>query len=266
MTAPVFICDDGFAEDVVRPGARYVLGGPEGKHAGVVQRRSVGERIDVVDGSGLRLECVVSAGYADGVLPLTVHAVVREAAAHPRLVLVQALAKGTRDDQAIEAAVECGVDGIIPWQADRSIVQWRGERGLKAHRGWESVVRAATKQSRRAWLPGVESVVTSKVLARRIAGSDSMAGGAIADAGAATSPRGAIVLHEEAEVPLSDAVLPDHGDVLVIVGPEGGISDAELAAFSAAGAQAVRLGPHVMRTSTAGPVAIAMLAQRLGRW
>jgi 16S rRNA (uracil1498-N3)-methyltransferase len=162
---------------------------------------------------------------------------------------------------AIEAATEIGVDVVVPWQAERSVVVWRGERAAKSRARWLATVRTATKQARRARLPHVEVALDSRGLAARAA--DVVARGGCA-----------IVLHEEAATPLADVALPDGAtpdggpapEVLVVVGPEGGISDREVADLTAAGAVAARLGPHVLRTSTAGPVAVALLAERLGRW
>ncbi|OLT53996.1 16S rRNA (uracil(1498)-N(3))-methyltransferase [Cellulosimicrobium sp. CUA-896] len=266
MSAPVFLAESG-VEHVVA-GDRYVLDGAEGRHAGVVQRKGRGERVDVVDGDGLRLRCVVEDADA-GRVTLLVQEVAVDPAPGVVVTLVQALAKGDRDEMAIEAATEVGVDAVVPWQAERSVVVWRGERAAKSRARWLGTVRTATKQARRARLPRVELPVDSRGLAERV-GQVVAAGGR------------AIVLHEEATTALADVPLPaprrgqepgaaDAGpggapQVLVVVGPEGGISESELAAFTAAGAVAARLGPHVLRTSTAGPVAIALLAQRLGRW
>ena len=251
MSAPVFLADPGTLRDVVA-GGTYLLGGAEGRHAGVVQRRAPGERVDVVDGSGVRLVGVVDTVSADGVL-LAVREVVQEAVPAVPLVLVQALAKGDRDEMAIEAATEVGVDAVLPWQAERSIVVWRAERAVKGRTRWLGTVRAAAKQSRRARVPEVEPVLDTRGLAARIRSA--------VDAGGA-----ALVLHEDASAPIADVALPTAGECLVVVGPEGGIGEAELARLTEAGAAAVRLGPHVLRTSTAGPVAVAILAQRLGRW
>lgn len=251
MSAPVFVLPE-LGGAAPAPGQTITLDGPEGRHAAIVQRRGPWERIDVTDGRGLRAECTVTE-VVDQSLRLRVEAVTTEPAPRPVLTLVQALAKGDRDEQAIEAAVECGVDAVIPWQADRSIVQWRGPRAAKAHAKWVSTVLAATKQARRAWLPSVAEMVTSKglvALTKQVTGDD----GAV------------LVLHEAADVPLADAMLPETGELLIVVGPEGGISEPETAALEAAGAQVARLGPHVMRTSTAGPVAVALLSERLGRW
>ncbi len=224
-----------------------LLDGAEGRHAATVRRIAAGEQVMLADGAGLRITCVVAtAGRAE--LELDVLEVGREPESQPRFVLVQALAKGDRDDQAIEAATELGVDEVVPWQAARSIVQWRGERGEKARRKWESTVTAAAKQSRRARVPLVAELVTTSALAARI-------GGAAA----------AYVLHEEATQGLATQALPDHGEVLVVVGPEGGITPDEVSAFEAAGALTVRLGDSVLRSSSAGPAALAVL-NAAGRW
>ncbi|SDD09545.1 16S rRNA (uracil1498-N3)-methyltransferase [Sanguibacter gelidistatuariae] len=258
MSAPVFLAAPG-ALFALAPGDTYVLDGDEGRHAGVVQRRGAGERIDVVDGAGLRLETVVAAVDA-GRLELTVTATRTEAPDGVELVLVQALAKGDRDELAIEAATEVGVDAVQPWQAERSVVVWRGDRAAKSRARWVTTVRAATKQARRASLPAVGQVIDGKGLAATVA--------EVHAAGGLT-----VVLHEDAELPLAGLDLPAAGGagapvrrVLIVVGPEGGISDREVAALTDAGAVLARLGPHVLRTSTAGPIAIALLSQRLGRW
>lgn len=253
-TAPVFLTEPGLL-DRHGPGDRYVLEGAEARHAGVVQRRRAGERVDVADGAGVRLECVV-ADVVPGRLELDVVARVDEPAPSVRLVLVQALAKGDRDERAIEAATELGADAVVPWQARRSVVVWRGDRAAKSRARWVASVREATKQSRRSRVPEVAEPVDTAGLARVVAD-------VVADGGSV------LVLHESAEVGLGEVQAGPArgaGDVLVVVGPEGGIADDELGALTAAGAHAVRLGPHVLRTSTAGPAALAVLASRLGRW
>ena len=151
MSAPVFLAEAGKLDDF-GPGSAYVLEGAEARHAGVVQRRRAGERIDVADGAGVRLECVI-ASVEPGRLELDVLGRSDEPVHDVRLVLAQALAKGDRDEMAIEAATELGVDEVVPWQADRSVVVWRGERAAKSRARWLATVREATKQSRRARLP-----------------------------------------------------------------------------------------------------------------
>ncbi len=251
MTAPVFLADPGTLGSL-GSGSRYVLNGEEARHAGVVQRRRAGERVDVVDGAGVRLECVIAA-VEPSRLELDVLARREEPRPEVRLVLVQALAKGDRDELAIEAATEVGVDSVVPWQAKRSIVVWRGDRAARSRARWLATVRTATKQARRAFVPAVDDAVALDGLVRRVA--------LALDAGGA-----ALVLHEEATVPLDTVDLPVGGELIVVVGPEGGIDQTERDALTAAGAIEVRLGPHVLRTSTAGPVALALLCSRLGRW
>jgi 16S rRNA (uracil1498-N3)-methyltransferase len=274
VSAPVFLVEPGVLA-AIRPGDAYLLDGAEGWHAGVVQRRAPGERLDVVDGAGIRLECLVGSVGGEGV---TLHVVARTDEPPPdvALVLVQALAKGDRDELAIEAATEVGADVVVPWQAERSVVVWRGDRAAKSRSRWLGTVRAAAKQSRRAWIPAVELAVDGRGLVDRV--HRTVGAGGVA-----------LVLHEEATEPLAQVDLAGLGagrvaddpssaaadglpgtgqrrEVLVVVGPEGGISARELGALVGAGAIAVRLGPHVLRTSTAGPIALALLAQRLGRW
>jgi 16S rRNA (uracil1498-N3)-methyltransferase len=165
-----------------------------------------------------------------------------------RFVLVQALAKGGRDDLAVETATELGVDEVVPWQAARSVVVWRGPRGEKARASWVATVRAAAKQSRRARVPVVGPVVSGRALADRLARAEL-----------------AVVLHEEATTPLASLDLPDAGAVVLVVGPEGGIAPEELEQLTAAGAVTARLGDHVLRSSTAGAAALAVLSAAT-RW
>lgn len=254
MSAPVFLAEAGRLDDVAA-GSRYVLEGAEARHAGVVQRRRAGERIDVADGAGVRLECVI-ASVEPGRLELDVVDRRDEPAPVVRLVLAQALAKGDRDEMAIEAATEVGVDEVVPWQAERSVVVWRGERAAKSRARWLATVREATKQSRRARLPVVAHAVDTAGLAARVRAL-------VADGGVA------VVLDGDGPATIAALPLPDGtrpAEVLVVVGPEGGIADRELAVLTDAGAQVMRLGPTVLRTSTAGPVALALLSQGLGRW
>jgi 16S rRNA (uracil1498-N3)-methyltransferase len=239
--------------DGARPGDQVQLGGAEGRHAVQVRRVGVGERVDLADGAGVRAEGVVrqvSSGSAGqpAAVTLEVLSCEREPAPAVRFVLVQALAKADRDLAAVETATELGVDRIVPWQASRSIVVWRGERAAKAHKRWAATAFAASKQSRRARVPEVSDLVTTAEL------------GPLAAQAALT-----VVLHESADRTLTAVDLPTEGEVLVVVGPEGGISEPELGTLVAAGAIAVRLGPTVLRSSSAGPAALAVLSAR-ARW
>jgi 16S rRNA (uracil1498-N3)-methyltransferase len=247
VTSARFLVAAGQLDDL-RPGAGFVLDGDEGRHAATVRRIRAGEQIDLADGVGVIAHCAVTAA-GSGRLDLRVEGVDRLPPPALRLALAQALAKGGRDEQAVETATEIGVDVVLPWQAARSIVRWQGERGEKARHRWETITREAAKQSRRARVPQVEPVRATPALARRAAESTL-----------------ALVLHEAASRPLLDVPMPADGEVLVIVGPEGGIGDDELSVLVEAGAVAVRLGPEVLRASTAGPVALGWLAARTGRW
>lgn len=233
MSNPVFLGAD-------LSGDRVVLDGPEGRHAAAVRRLRLGEAVDLVDGAGTRCTCTVVATTKDTV---TCDVVTRslERAPSPRITLVQALAKGDRGELAVELATEVGVDLIVPWAAARCVVQWEGERGSKALARWRATAREAGKQSRRAWHPMVTEPVRTSAIAEL--------GGQL------------LVLHESAEVALSTVELT--GDVVLVVGPEGGIAPEELDLI---GGSAVRLGPSVLRTSTAGAAAAAVVSARTGRW
>jgi 16S rRNA (uracil1498-N3)-methyltransferase len=243
VSAPVFIAPaDRLAADHV------VLDGPEGRHAATVRRLQRGERVDLTDGAGLLAECVVTASERDA-LRLDVIARHRQPAPEPRVVVVQALPKGDRGELAVEVMTEAGVDEIVPWAAARCVTRWRPDRRDKALARWRGTAREAAKQARRAWLPEVSEPATTAQVAKRI------------DAAAA-----AVVLHEAATASIGLLDLPPAGEIIVVVGPEGGITDAELAAFSAAGGRPARLGPTILRTSTAGVVAVAVLLSRTRRW
>lgn len=246
MSAPLFFVSANQLAGA-RPGLELILDGPEGRHGATVKRIGVGEQVLLTDGAGRRADAAVT-GVGVGVLRLVLTAVSQDRQPQPRFVLVQALAKGDRGEQAIEAATELGVDEVVPWQAARSIVLWRGDRAVRSLRKWESVVLAATKQSRRTRVPVVSELADQGAVLARIEAASL-----------------ALVLHEEAQRPLVGFGLPSSGDVVLIVGPEGGLAPSELAAFLGAGAVAVRLGPHVLRSSSAGPAALAVISAA-GRW
>ena len=246
MTAPLFWVDAGALAGAV-PGSSVLVEGAEARHAVTVRRIAVGEQVIVADGDGAAIVGDVESADPSAVV-VRVEARRDEPAPSLRLVLVQALAKGGRDESAVEAATELGVDEVIPWEAERSIVRWKGPKVAKAHQKWVNVVVAAAKQSRRARTPEVAQPASTKELVHRVADS------------AAT-----LVLHEDATTPLATADLPTEGEVLLVVGPEGGISPQELERFVAAGGVPVRLGTQVLRASTAGPAAVSVLSAR-GRW
>ncbi|MFI1702854.1 16S rRNA (uracil(1498)-N(3))-methyltransferase [Streptomyces griseoruber] len=244
MTAPVFVVD---RLDAVGP--EFVLDGPEGRHAVSVKRLRPGEDVVLADGHGRWAEGVVKAAEGKDRLVLDLGSVRDEPEASPRITVVQALPKGDRGEVAVETMTEVGVDAIVPWQASRCITQWRGERGLKALGKWRATAREAGKQSRRVRFPEVAEAASTKQVAALLAGADFAA-----------------VLHESGADRLATAALPARGEIVLVVGPEGGVSPEELAAFAEAGARPYVLGPTVLRTSTAGTAAAALLLGRTGRW
>ena len=243
MQPPVFLADRAALEsDVV------ILSGAEGRHAATVRRLRPGERADVTDGAGLVTECVV-AGPAEGGLELIVQARREVPRPDPAITVVQAIPKGDRGELAVEEMTEVGVDRIVPWAAARSVPVWQGARGERSLARWRLTAREAAKQSRRAWIPEVTPLASAGQVAELI--------------GKAAC---AMVLEPGAAASLGRLSLPESGDLLVVVGPEGGITGEEGTAFGAAGAITCRLGPTVLRTSTAGTVAAAILLTRSGRW
>jgi len=255
MTAPVFLASSSELTNL-NVSDTYVLRGAEGRHARTVQRLRTGERLDIVDGAGLRLHCEVAplaASATKDELPVTVLAREAEPKPNPTITLVQGLAKGDASELAITQAVEVGVDAIVPWQSARSVVVWRSDRAAKSLGKWEAAVSRAVKQSRRAYLPPVGPAVDTPQLAALVREAE-QAGGIV------------LVLDGDADVSLAQAPLPADGSVMVIVGPEGGISADEIGRLTAAGATLVTAGRHIMRSSTAGAVAIGALSLRMGRW
>lgn len=246
MTAPVFVVDE------VPAGAEFVLDGPEGRHAVSVKRLNPGEAVVLTDGRGGWAEGVVKAVEGKDRLVVALSSAGREPEPAVRITVVQALPKGDRGELAVETMTETGVDAIVPWQASRCITQWRGDRGAKSLAKWRATAREAGKQSRRVRFPEVAEAMSTKQVAALLAGADL-----------------AMVLHEDRDTPseaLATAALPSSGSLVLVVGPEGGVSPEELAAFAEAGAHPYRLGRSVLRTSTAGTAATAVLLARTGRW
>jgi 16S rRNA (uracil1498-N3)-methyltransferase len=227
---------------------RITLAGAEGRHATTVRRLAVGERVDVTDGAGAVADCVV-ARVLPGEVELAVLGRRSEPRGEPRIVVVQAIPKGDRGELAVEIMTEVGVDAVVAWQAERCVARWRGDRADKALARWRATAREAAKQSRRAWIPEVTGPETMPAIAARIAAAAR-----------------AILLDPDAPTALARLRPPDHGEIVVIVGPEGGVSPAEAASATRAGAVPARLGPTVLRSSSAGAVAAALVLAGSGRW
>ncbi|MGO3279181.1 MAG: 16S rRNA (uracil(1498)-N(3))-methyltransferase [Brevibacterium aurantiacum] len=248
MSLPVF-----FSSQVAEAAAGQVLtfGEDVAGHAVRVRRLGPGDELEVVDGAGTRVRGTVTSASANE-MGLQVASVTHAEVERPRLVLVQALAKADRDLQAIEAATEIGVDEVVPWAAERSIADWPAKKRDKLAAKWDNVLRAASLQARRARFPLRHDLVRGTGLAGALSEGDTV-----------------YVLHEAAELKLSQALSRfDAGSdrIVLVVGPEGGISDAELEAMSAIGADTVLLGPTVLRSSSAGAAGLVMAQNSLGRW
>ncbi len=230
------------------PGSVVEVTGDEAHHAVVVRRLGVGETVVLTDGRGTAVSGPVAA-TGKRLVTVRVDDVRREARPAPDIVVVQALPKGDRGELAVEMLTEIGVGMIVPWAAERSVAVWKGERALKGHARWEATAREAGKQSRRIWWPEVAPLARTADVERLVAEADL-----------------ALVLHEEAGEALAALEVPDDGRIVLVVGPEGGLSGEEVAGLTTAGARSVRLGAEVLRTSTAGVAAVAALLSRTPRW
>ncbi|MPZ00621.1 MAG: 16S rRNA (uracil(1498)-N(3))-methyltransferase [Actinophytocola sp.] len=233
-------------------GPEFVLDGDEARHAATVRRTRVGEQVMLGDGAGGVARCAVTAVSTgkNPVLTLSVEQRTWVPAPEPRVTIAQALVKGDRGELAVELATEAGADAIVPWRAARCVARWDdGPRGAKALARWRASARAATKQARRPWLPDVREPVDTTGLAALVRGVET-----------------ALVLDGESSHRIGDVALPTSGELMVIVGPEGGIGDEERDALVAGGAVPVRLGPSVLRTSTAAAVTLGALGALTARW
>jgi 16S rRNA (uracil1498-N3)-methyltransferase len=245
MTLPVHLVPSLTGTTV---GSSVEVTGDEAHHAVAVRRLRVGESVVLTDGAGTSVTGqVVSTGKR--VFEVTVVSVSSVAAPEPAVVVVQALPKGDRGELAVEVLTEVGVAEVVPWAAARSVAVWKGERATRSLARWRSTAREAAKQARRAWFPVVTDLASTADVVALVGAAELV-----------------VVLHEEASAPLSSLTVPSSGRIVVVVGPEGGLSDEEVAAFVAAGATPVRLGAEVLRTSTAGVAAVAALLARTPRW
>jgi 16S rRNA (uracil1498-N3)-methyltransferase len=236
-----------FLVDTLDDGDEILVTGDEGRHAVDVLRLTPGEHVRVGNGDGTVADGeVLTAG--PGGLRVAVRERFEVAPQTPEFVLVQALPKGDHGPLAVDLATELGVDRIVPWPASRCVTRWREDRVDRGLAKWRSAARAASKQSRRPRVPEVTDPMSTREVCGLLADADL-----------------ALVLHEQARRPLAELTIPQSGTVVVVVGPEGGLTDGEVVAFRAAGASAVRLGPEVLRPSTAGAAAFAALATRT-RW
>lgn len=242
MVEPMFWSDFQTAPAV---GSKVELGGSEGKHAASVRRIRAGEAIQLTDGNGLRVRGEVSEVLPKSLI-VEVKDVSRDSAPENQITLIQALAKGDRDELAIQAATELGVMGVIPWQAERSISRWDAAKATKGQSRWQLICDEAAKQSLRTQFPKVDKAMNTDSLISAFSQFDRIV---VLDptAGKGLATLGAFI-----------------GALAIVVGPEGGIADEELSRFEQAGAIRVHLGESILRTSTAGVVAIAAMQALTG--
>lgn len=234
------------SEGGVKPGDTVYITGAEGRHASAVARISEGEHVNVGDGAGLVVSGLVVGLERGGPVYVEVTSVRRDPPPTPALWLAQALAKGDRDELAVQAATELGISGVIPWAAERSVSRWDAAKAAKGRERWASIVREASKQAIRSRVPEVAPLGTTGQLA--------------------ALPGLVLVLEPTASAALTEVPVEGVGRITLVVGPEGGVAPRELELLEAAGALLVRLGSEVLRTSTAGPAAVAVLQAKLGRW
>lgn len=243
MTAAEFLVNPG---EISKDTKTFTLDGDEGRHAATVKRMREGEVIHLCDGQGSRVVATVVKVHKQS-LDLNLDQFTFEEAPEPRFVVVQALAKGERAELAVEMLTEVGADAIIPWRAEHSIGKWDSvEKGLEK---WRRTSRESAKQSRRAWIPEISNLQTTTQVCEMMSQVQSV-----------------FVLHESADQALAACAIREQGTIMIVVGPEGGISPDELVAFSNAGARIVHMGASVMRTSTAGAIAVGGLLMRSQRW
>jgi 16S rRNA (uracil1498-N3)-methyltransferase len=245
MTLPVHLVPTLGA---VAVGDVVTVEGDEAHHAVAVRRLRVGEQVVLTDGAGVSVQGAV-ASTGKRVFTLGVESVASIDPATPEIVVVQAIPKGERGELAVEVLTEIGVARIVPWAAARSVAVWKGERATKSLAKWRATAREAAKQARRSWFPQVSELASTADVVELVSAADLT-----------------VVLHEAATAPFAEVAVPATGRIVVVVGPEGGLSDEEVTTFVSAGAVSVRLGAEVLRTSTAGVAAVAAILSRTPRW
>ncbi|ERS52145.1 MULTISPECIES: 16S rRNA (uracil(1498)-N(3))-methyltransferase [Corynebacterium] len=247
MSLPVFIHPDLSA---AQAGDAITLSGPEARHAVTVKRMQQGEKLALIDGTGIRLTLTVTETSGKDHLTGTVESVTQLPEPNPRVTVVQAIPKSERAELAVDLATQAGADEIIAWQADRCVAKWDGKKAPKAVAKWQAAAEAAAKQSRRDRIPQVRGPLTTRQL--------------VAELAERAESASVLVLHEEATESIREVGL--HGEVFLLVGPEGGIGEEELTTLREAGAVAIKLGPEVLRTASAAMVALAAIGMRTERW
>ncbi|WP_018024495.1 16S rRNA (uracil(1498)-N(3))-methyltransferase [Corynebacterium ulceribovis] len=249
MSLPVFIAD-ALPETLGPQGVSTVLiDGAEGRHAATVKRLKVGEAVQLTDGRDRRATGTISEVRGKTAIAVAVTELADVLRPGPEITVVQAIPKGERGELSVDLMTQAGVDRIVIWQAARCIARWSGPKQEKGRDKWAATAREAAKQARRSWIPEVSGPATTADVKKLIAEVDT-----------------ALVLHETAATPLTQVPLPESGHIVLIVGPEGGVTEEEIAAFTEAGARSVVLGPQVLRSAAAGAVALGALGALTPRW
>lgn len=246
MSLPVFLYSFPTPPAV---GQEVTVSGAEGRHAVSVTRTKPGQQVELSNGAGIKVRLLVTAVAGKDHLTGIIEAI--EHAEPPALTVtvIQAIPKAERSELAVDLLTQAGVDVIVPWEAERCIATWAGKE-TKAMGKWQAAATAAAKQARRAYIPHITPVLRgTEPLMEQVA-----------------TAHLCLVLHEEAATPLAQVPLPETGTICVIIGPEGGLSPQEVIALQGAGAVPVKLGPEVLRTASAGMVALAAIGVRTSRW
>jgi len=216
-------------------GASYSFNSEDANHAIKVLRIEVGEIFRVSDGVGGWANVQVTE-VTKRSLETTVLEVGRQEPLEIKFTVVQALPKSDRAKEAVELLTEAGADVIVPWLANRSISR------TEVISKFATTAREASKQSRRLFIPQLHETVKERGVIELIKSADL-----------------ALVFHESAQVKLSEIITPQikAKNVVIVIGPEGGITEEELAAFAAAGAHVAGLGRPILRSAHAGLAALS---------
>lgn len=274
MSLPVFVHDlEGLLAGTPRAftSGPYTLRGAEGKHAATVQRLKAGEQLKLINGTGqFAILDITAVGRHE--LSGTLGEIQRSLPATPQITVIQALPKSERSELTIDLLTQAGVDAIVPWEATRCVAKWQGAKREKGLQKWRQAAIAAAKQSRRTTIPDVQQVHSTRDLTPLLADFDAVfvlheeaTNGLLAAWDACVAASVAASVAEKAPGDVSEAEsFPDN--IALVIGPEGGISPEETAEFQQRGSILVRLGPEVLRTATAGMVALAVLGAHTARW
>ncbi|MCL1907082.1 MAG: 16S rRNA (uracil(1498)-N(3))-methyltransferase [Propionibacteriaceae bacterium] len=234
--------DGFFVADIpltVELGSTVVVDGAEAHHMSV-RRIRLGEVVTLTNGEGRGVTGVVNELGKDHA-EVVVADILIDTHRTPRVTIVQALPKKDRTDQAIDLMTEVGVEGIIPWQASRSIVKWEGDKAETNRARWQKIARESSKQARRLSFPTIGPLMQTAEVVDLITASSCT-----------------LIMHEKALTPIAFTTPHPPGQCLIIIGPEGGLTHEEVEAFELAGGVTCSMGPTVLRTSTAGAVACVL--------